>query len=1144
MKKNHFFRGYGIISVPKWLKIMKLLTFFMILGTLHLSAVNSYSQTKRLNLKLENSSLIDVFKAIEEQSEFTIFYKSDDVAIIPAVNLDVRNKSVTEALNSALKNTGLSYSIQDKVIVILSEERLRQQQEERLLSGIVKDALGDPIPGVTVSVKGTTTGTITDIDGNFSMNVPENAEILVFSFVGMRTQEVPVGNMSTFDIVMQEDILGLDEVVVVGYGTQKKINLTGAVGIASDEDLESRPLANLGQGLQGVVSNLQVNQDSYAPGQGTTFNIRGMTSINESQPLVLIDGVVQDPNLLNPSDVESVSVLKDAASAAIYGARAAYGVILITTKSGKKKQRPTFNVSSSYSVTSATNIPKYSDSWEYITYMNTASKNAGGSNYFDQRLMDHALAYYEDPGNNMPVYYDPGIDTNGKYNYCGNTDWADELYKNGAMKQVNASISGGTERSGYYISYGFMEQNGLLRSYDDYYRRHNVAINFDTDVLDWLSFSTKVKYTYSEEDHPSGGSNGWSGISEYSGQLKNDLRPLMPVKHPDGSWAGQGSFTNPFAVGAEGGYDQRKVNDFWLTGAVKIKPLKGLNINVDYTFNPYSWNKERTSRLFKEYWAEPGKYNIYPWVNPNSVALENNNDYYHALNGFVDYTKSINNHNFKVLVGYNHEKKHYKWFYAKRENLIDNDLPAINRAIGEDYVDGSITSWAVQGVFSRINYDYKGKYLLELNGRYDGSSKFPEGDRFAFFPSFSAGWRMSEEPFWEGLSHVFNDAKLRVSYGSLGNQYVESDFPYISSYNIETSTEYIIGDERPVSLKSGDLVSPNFTWEKVNQWNVGVDLAFFDSRLGAAIDVYQRNTIGMLQPGQPLPSVLGASSPRENSADLKTYGWESTIRWKQTINDFSYNVSLNISDSQSEITDFDNPSGDLDSHYTGQKIGEIWGFETDGLFQTQSDIDNHADQSELYGGTWNPGDVMYRDISGDNEITRGAITLNDHGDLKIIGNETPRYQFGLNIGADWKGFDMNMFFQGVGKRDLWLGSNRFFGIGSEWDVPMKAALNYWTEDNTNARLPRPYINGGHGNRYKSTLYLQDASYIRLKQLTVGYTIPEEISRKASISNARFYFTAQNLFTITGLSELYDPENTNLMNYPVPKLFSFGVNLTF
>ena len=1141
MKKPRLIEsGRDFFCLNKTLKIMKLTALLFVLGLVQVSA-SVYSQNQRMSLNLQNVTIKQVLTEIEEKTELKFLYR-DKTVEDKIVSVEATDIPVYQILEEVLTNSGNTYRLMENNLIIVGSSEL--MQPDRRVTGKVTNKTGDPLPGVTIVVKGTTSGVITDMNGNYSLgNLPQNA-VLIYSFVGMAPQEVAVGSQSTINIVLIDATIGIEEVVAIGYGTQKRVNLTGAVGAVTGEVLENRPISNLGQGLQGTIPNLQISQNNYAPGQGSSFNIRGTTSINGGSPLILVDGVVQDPNLLNPEDVESVSVLKDAASAAIYGARAAYGVVLITTKKGSRDQQPKLNVSSSFTTTSATNIPKYADSWEYITYMNTASINAGGSNYFDQRLMDYALKYYQDPKNNLPVYYDPAIDTDGKYKYAGNTDWARELYKSGTLKQVNSSLSGGSEKTQYYVSYGYMEQEGFLRSYEDYYRRHNISMNINSDVLDWLTISARSKYTYSEEDHPSGGSNGWSGISEYSGQLKNDLRPLMPVRHPDGNWAGQGSFTNPFAVGAEGGYDVRKVNDFWLTGAVTIKPVKNLNINADYTFNPYSWNKERTSRLFEEFWAEPGKSNIYPWVNPNSVALENSNDYYKAINTYMDYTRSFAANNFKLLIGYNQETKTNKWFYAKRENLIDNDLPAINRATGEDYVDGSATSWAVQGVFFRFNYDYDGKYLLEMNGRYDGSSKFPKGNRFAFFPSVSAGWRFSQENFWSEIRPIVNDAKLRVSYGSLGNQNVAGNFPYISNYNINTAVGYVLGNTLPVGVTSGSLVSPKFTWERVDQWNIGADFGFWSNKLTATIDVFQRNTIGMLTSGEPKPAVLGTSVPRENAADMKTYGWESTLIWKERINEFAYNISFNIADSQAEITKFNNPTGNLGNYYVGRKIGEIWGYEARGLFQSEEEIANHVSQSKIYGGKWNPGDVKYVNLNDDNEISPGKNTLDDPGDRKIIGNSTPRYQYGLMTGGSWKGLDLDLFFQGFGKRDLWTGDNRFFGIGSEWDVPMKATLDFWTQDTPNARLPKPYINGGHGNRQTSTLFLQNGAYLRLKQITVGYTIPEIHSRRAAINRARIYFTGQNIFTLTKLNELYDPENTNLMGYPVPKSYSIGLNLTF
>jgi TonB-linked SusC/RagA family outer membrane protein len=1124
--------------VIKLFRIMKLTLLLTVIAVINLSAA-TYSQETKLTVNSTSATLGKVFKAIEDQSDYNIFYKDNQINLNKEMNLSMKNATIHEVLDKAFKNTNLSYTVLNKIIVISDKSMAKFS-----VTGTVVGSNQTPIVGATVMEKGTQNATITDANGRFKLDVKASDAVLVVTFVGYEVAEINLNGSASVNVTLKDKTNILDEVVVVGYGTQKKVNLSGAVSQVTGAVLENRPLVNLGQGLEGVMPNLQVTQSNYAPGQGAAYQIRGFMSITGGNPLILVDGVVQDPNLLNPDDIESVSILKDGASASIYGARAAYGVMLITTKKGKKDQAPTLNISTSTTVSVPANVPEYADSWQYITFMNTSSINAGGSNYFDQRLMDNAKKYYDDPAHNLPVYYDPAIDLNGKYNYCGNTNWAKELYENGGLRQVNASLTGGSEKTKYYASYGYMNQQGLLKSYNDQYTRHNISLSVTTDVLPWLSLATRIKYTSSYEDHPSGGSNGNSGISAYSGQLKNDLRPLMPLRHPDGNWAGQGNFTNPFAVGAEGGHDQRKVNDLWLTGAIDVHPLKDLSFKTDFTYNPYSWNQEGTSRLFTEYWAAPGKSNIYPWVNPNSVTLQNENDYYTAVNSYIDYTKSFSKHNFKILVGYNQEQKNYKTFLAKREGLIDNDLPAINRATGLITVGGSNTLWATQGAFSRLNYNYAEKYFVELNGRYDGSSKFPKNDRFAFFPTFSAAWRISEESFWKGIKPIINEAKFRVSNGTLGNQGVSGNFPYISNYGISSPMSYILGGALPVGVSSGALISPTFTWEKVKQWNFGVDLGFLNNKITTTIDVYNRATIGMLTSGQPLPAVLGVAVPNQNAADLKTYGWEGVVTWKDRINDFNYSVSLNVSDYQSEITKFLNPTGDLGSYYVGRKIGEIWGYQSNGLFKTVDDIAASPSQSKLYGGTWNTGDVKYVDLNGDKTITPGANTLADHGDQSIIGNNTPRYQYGLQINASWRGFDLNMFFQGIAKRDYWFSDYRFFGNQDEWDVIMKGNLDYYTDATPNARLPRPYINGAHGNRNTSTLYLQDASYMRMKQASIGYTIPVRWTKKAAITKARIYFTGQNLFTLTKLNKMFDPENLSLMNYPITKSYSVGVNLTF
>lgn len=1022
--------------------------------------------------------------------------------------------------------------------------------QEREISGTVKDSADVPIPSVNIKVKDGGAGSTTDFDGDFVINASEG-DVLVFTSMGFANQEIEIGQEKTLEVVLRSSSQELDEIVIVGYGVQKKENLTGSVSEVKGEELKNRPMTNLGAGLQGKVPNLNITSGN-APGQGSDFNIRGFTSINGGKPLILVDGVEQDPNLVNPEDVENVSVLKDAASTSIYGTRAAYGVVLITTKSGKKGTKPKVEISSSYGITEQTNLPRYANSMDYIDYINNANHNSGSGDYFEDRIMNGAKKYFEDPVNNEPVLYDKDIDTEGKYEYVGNTDWAHELYKKGSIQQNNASISGGSESTSYLLSYGNLVQNGFLRSYDDSYERHTVNLKVDTDVADWLSLGGHIRYTYAKEDHPSGGAGGNSGITATGGQLKNDLSPLMPVRHPDGNYSGQGQYTNPFAVGAEGGYDRTKKNDLWMTLNAALHPIEDLNINLDYTFNPYSSNNEFTSRLFQEKHAD-GSTNTYPWTNPNLVKEDNANDYYHVLNIVADYSKSFNDHNFKLMVGYNQELKKSKSFTAQRDNLIDNDLPSLNLAYGDKTVGGSKTSWGLIGTFFRLNYDYDNKYLLEVNGRYDGTSKFPSGDRYTFSPSASAGWNVANEEFWNKDKAFFENIdvfKIRGSYGTQGNQDVGSNFPYIPAYGVNTSLNYILGSSSslPVSVSPGGLVSPSFTWEKMQQWNIGVDFQLFNKRLGVEFDYYTRYTKGMLAKGQPLPAVLGTEVPERNAADLKTKGWELTVSWRDQITkDLSHRASLTLSNSNAYITKFNNPTGILTDFYEGQHIGEIWGFETDGLFQSEDEVKNwKTDQSELYSGDWNPGDLKYIDQDGDDKITNGDNTKDDHGDLKKLGNEEPRYHIGINYGVTWKNFDLDLFFQGVLKQDF-VPDGRFYGIDSQWGVPMRNTLDYWSEDHPDAYLPKPYIDGGHGNRGglggTTDRYLQNASYLRLKQLTVGYNFKGNWLKKINVSNLKLYFTGENLFTITDLSSLYDPENLDIMGYPVTKTYSFGVNIT-
>ena len=1051
------------------------------------------------------------------------------------------------------------------------------------VTGTVIDETGLPVIGANVVEKGTTNGTITDMDGKFALDVPQGAVISI-TYVGYTEQTFTITDNKPLNITLKEDSETLGEVVVVGYGTQKKENLTGAVAAVGGEVLENRPITNIGQGLQGVVPNLNVTMSSGgAPGSDSDFNIRGNNSINGGSPLVLVDNVQMDPNLINPDDIESISVLKDAASAAIYGARAAYGVILITTKKGRTESKPQISVSASGYWQSPAIRMHNINSVDYLIMRDIAAANSGMSSLITPGQLEYAQAYL-DGTYAYPEYFDQSQDQS-KWIYCGNTDWFNELYKTSFSQQYNINVSGGDAKTTYYASVGFADQNGILKTADDNYKKFNATLNISTQLTKWLQVSAKITDNYTTEDHPI--TNSTAGIDAYGGMLKNDLTPLMPVRfghtgrlvYSPGApaindptlgistsgdyvyqeegvhqYSGQNGMTNPAAVGDLGGFTKYKKNDLWLTGAVKLTPLEGLVINADYTYNIYTRGAQSVQKTFTDYTAVSGTEALYGWTNPSYVEYGNDEDYYYAFNAFAEYTKSFldNTHNFKIMAGYNQEKKSHRNFKARRTNMIVEDIPDLDLSTGEQTMSSEDTYWAINGFFFRFNYNYKQRYLLEVNGRYDGSSKFASGHRYAFFPSVSAAWRISEESFWQPMKSWWDDMKIRASYGSLGNQVMDDlgNFPYLATYGTDSSYDYLLGGSLPVIVSAPGLVAPNFTWETVTQTDVGFDASFLGNRLTGSFDWYRRDTKDMLVPGATLPATLGSDVPRSNSANMKTVGWELSLGWNDRLeNGFSYWVKGVLSDYQATITKYAGNDAGLYSqsdndgrYYVGQKLGEIWGFHSNGLFQSDEEVAQSADQSELYAGEWAAGDVKFEDLDGDGKISRGDQTIYNPGDKRIIGNKTPRYQFGITVGFDYKNFDFEMFWQGTGKRDYMVGGCQFWGFTGQWDVPYTPALDYWTEDNRDAYFPRPGWQNG-GNRENSDRYLQSAAYGRLKNLTIGYTIPKNLTTKWGISRLRVYVTGENLLTITPLNDAFDPETLGNLTYPINRKVAVGLNLT-
>lgn len=1130
--------GVPVIPLVKLLLMMKMTVIIICMCSMQSFALIGRAQEK-VSLNLKQSSIKKALKAIEKQTSIHFVYNDEMLQDVALIDVAVKEKAWTETLHQILKNTSLSYKLVDDNLVVITYTANKAQTVAR---GKVTDATGQPLIGVSLWEKGSSNGTVTKEDGSFSLSVKSDTATIVFKYIGFAVKEVQASTNMT--VVLEADNTSLNEVVVVGYGTQKAANLTGAVATVSAKTLESRPLTNLAQGLQGTLPGLNVNLNNGAPGQGASFNLRGaITGFGSATPLVLVDGVVMDPNLINPDDVENVTILKDAASAAIYGGRAAYGVILITTKSGKQGKL-NISYSGNYTISRPTRMPDYLSGSAYINMFRDAVRRAGGNsyNYTDQ---DSILAakFLADPANNSDVYVDP--DRPNRYRYVGNTDWIDVLYPGyQPQQQHNISLAGGEGKTTYAASIGYFNQEGLLREADQQYKRYNASLRLTNKTTSWLDLNFKASLNHSTLNTPNGTQFNDASSQNWS-FLPTDLTPLMPVRHPDGNFSGQGNYTNMVALMKLNGRQKYDINDVWLTGGFVIKPIKNVRIVTDYTWNGYFYNKTQHYKAFSEYGANGALLGTYPWTTPSRLFQTNSSDSYYALNSYAEYENTFGGkHYLKAMVGYNEELKQNRSFGVTAKNLVDPTLPSL---VPNNDKNPALTAaqseWAVSGSFFRLNYIYADKYLLEVNGRYDGTSRFRRGNRYLFTPSVSAGWRVSQEKFFAPVSNIVNDLKIRGSYGSLGNQFTESNYPYIATMPIG-QTAYVFNDNLTSPYVGAPaLVNPGFTWEKVTTVNIGVDASFLKNRLGLVFDRYVRTVKDVLRASAAQPGILGATPPTANSADVQTKGWELNLTWRDNISkDFNYNIAFNLSDNISKVTKYaTNPKGLITDFYVGHTLGETWGYTTAGFFQSADEVSKSASQKEIWGGDWLPGDIRYVDLDGNGVINAGDNTTTNPGDKRIIGNITPRYQFGLNIGADYKGFDATVFFQGTMKRDFWLGGAYFWGLVDEWSVPLKHNLDTWTPENRDAYYPVNKI-GAWYDQETQTKYKQNAAYARLKQVTLGYSLPQSLLSRAKIARVRVYVTGQNLFEITKLHKAFDPELLGGQTYPLSRAWSFGLQV--
>ena len=1074
--------------------------------------------------------------------------------------------------------------------ILLAKERASAQNSVADVRGTVLSVKGSSLAGVTVSATDKAGGqqynTVTDSSGDFVMHALRagGQYDFHFSIVGYEKGEylgflVKGKGKNLLLIRLSEKSSSLDDVVVVGYGVQKKVNLTGAVSMVDAKTFEDRPVSSAAQALQGAIPNLNITFGDGHPGSTGTFNVRGFASVTNTtgSPLILIDGAPGDINMLNPQDIESLSVLKDASSAAIYGARGAFGVILVTTKQAKKGKL-NINFGSSYNVQSITTRTDFmTDGFVQDSLADLAFSRNVGSSYTGYTAADYAQMKLRETDKSLPSVVIQNRTGTPQYVYYGSTDWWHFLFrKSEPGMEDHFSISGGTDKVDYLLSGRYYRQEGMYQTYfyKNVYDAYNFRAKINAHVNSWLTVSTNTQFGANDYTYP--------GYSPYPTGYYNHAMPSYVPTNPDGTFFFRTNLNN-YGAYEYADMQNRKSHggnqNYNLTNTVgfNARIIKGLSLTGNYTYELVPYSSYQRQALIP--WS------VYPGViseaGDDLLTEATHLDQHHSLNIYGNYEKSLGRHNFKLTAGFNEEVQKFKVDSVSTRNLLSDDLNQIDLGTTASTANGSAGEWALLGYFGRLNYDYAGKYLLEFDGRYDGSSRFPTGERYGFFPSVSGGWRISKEAFFDKLTDVVPELKLRASYGALGNQDLGDYnsaavlYPYVPVMNA-AQTNWIIGGSKTQVLSSPAPVTPNFTWERSATLNGGIDASFFKNRLQLTYDRYRRKTTNMLIPGATLPAVFGANPPLQNAGDLVTNGFELSLKWQDNGRlagkPFGYSFGIALSDYTATITKFYNPNNLLSSYYKGEQVGEVWGYSTDGYFKTDQEAQSYPinqdyvdlDQRLESPGEWSKlhaGDLKFKDLNKDGVVNDGQNTLADHGDLRRIGNTLPRYSFGINAGFNWNNFDLSVFFQGIGKQNWYpnVESSLFWGpYGRPYTsfVPKDFVSKIWSPTNPNAYFPllRGYSSYAGGDlSVNNDRYLQDIAYIRLKNMTLGYNFPGEWMKRYKMQRVRLYLTGQNLLTFTKMKSKYiDPEQVTPnvasdiggRDYPFSKQYTFGLDVNF
>jgi len=1069
----------------------------------------------QVSVDVSNRPLKEILKVIETKSQYRFFYNEGLKGLDKISSLQVKDVSIDKAMSMLLINSNINYKLERNNIVVLIAKVNESKGEPKKITGIVTDQNGNPIIGATVMIKGSKNGTMTDINGKFSLEVT-NRSILIISYIGYSSLEIEIDSQKNLEIklLLKEHAKQLDEVMVIGYGIQKKINLTGSIEMVSAKQIADRPAQDVSNLLTGQIPGLTVEQSSGQPGRDNgTIRIRGIGTLGNNDPLVIVDGVESSYTNIDPNDIESVSVLKDASSASIYGVRGANGVLLITTKRGKAgKNTITFN--NSFGVQNATRLPQYANSADYATLYNEALVNDGGS----PKYTAEDIRKYKDGS-------DP--------DFHPNSDWVNSLFSQTAFQQQDfLGINGGSNNTKYNISLGYLSRNGLIANTSS--NRYNLRVNFDQDFSTRFKIGVNMSASRVKTTDPS------MSIGELVLRAYREA-PTATIKYSNGNWGGFPYDHNSTAIARDGGYQDDYTNTFLFTlnadyTLLKDLKIKGIASATDNTYKYHAFTKEL--QLYN--------YDVVTTTYRSEVSDSRSENLEINLQGFLDYTHTFNDaHNVKALLGYDQISVAYDQIGAAIYDLPNNSvdqLSAGNAATWSNY--GSAIDYRLRSFFGRLNYNFKEKYLLEANFRYDGTSRFPKDKRFGFFPSFSAGWNISKESFFP-VNEWLNNLKLRGSWGKLGNQEI-GNYAFLPTYS--TGVNYTFGGTlSPGIAENRSLKNENISWETSTESNFGIDADFFNGKLSFTGDYYVRQTDNILL-SLPQPSILGGYPPTVNAGGVSNKGFDLIIKHRNQIGAIGYWANANFSYVKNRITNL--AGGDTPGVSVGDPINNIYGYEAMGLFQTQDEVNSAPNQTATFGGA-QPGDIRYRDISGPNGVPDNTI---DQYDRKSLGTSFPEINYGFQLGGSYKNFDISVLAQGVGNVSRCLTAQAIQPFPNSGKVLERAVGNCWTPETPNASFPRLSLNTASRNYGQtSSFFVEDASYLRIRNIQVGYSLSSSLLSKIKMERLRVYFSVDNPFLFTSFKD-FDPEAPQFATvgwqgaagnyYPQVTTMMGGLNLTF